>query len=131
MLRAIPVILALVLAVYSVVDVVQSERHLLRPLGRIGWLAVVLLVPILGPLVWILTGRMRENAAPLGPTGYSREHRVVAPEDDPEFLRQMRELDTAHEQLLKQWEDDLRRREKGLPKDDEEEPPEPGESPAK
>jgi Phospholipase_D-nuclease N-terminal len=130
-LRAIPLILALVLAVYSVVDVVQAERHLLRPLGRIGWLAVVLLVPILGPLVWILTGRMRESAAPAGPTSYPREPRVLAPEDDPEFLRQMRELDSAHEQLLKQWEDDLRRREQGLRKDDDEEPPETGGSPAK
>jgi hypothetical protein len=130
-LRAIPVILALVLAVYSTVDVVQAERHLLRPLGRIGWLAVVLLVPIIGPLVWIFTGRMRERAAPMGPTGYSREPRVVAPEDDPEFLRQMRELDTAHEQLLKQWEDDLRKREKGLRDDDDENPPDTGEAPAK
>ena len=134
-LRALPLILALVLAVYSVVDVVQSERRLLRPLGRVGWLAVVLLVPIVGPLVWIFTGRMRESAAPAGrvgpPAGFSREHRVLAPEDDPEFLQQMRELDAAHEQLLKQWEDDLRRREQGLRNDDNDEPPETGGSPAK
>jgi hypothetical protein len=46
-------------------------------------------------------------------------------------LRQMRELDTAHEQLLKQWEDDLRKREKGLRDDDDENPPDTGEAPAK
>ncbi len=85
MLRALPLIVALVLAVYCVVDVLQTEARLLRPLGRLGWLAVVLLVPIVGPLVWILTARMR------APSAATPAPRMVAPEDDPEFMRKMRE----------------------------------------
>lgn len=121
MLRAVPLIVALVLAVYSVVDVLQSERRFLRPLGRLGWLAVVLLVPVLGPLGWILTARARTAAAGSGPAA-APPPRVLAPEDDPEFLQQLREVDSTHEKMLEQWEDDLRRREQGL-KDDGEPPP--------
>jgi hypothetical protein len=46
------------------------------------WLAVVLFVPLVGPLAWVIAGRERGSAAaapaPAGPR---------APDDDPAFLR--------------------------------------------
>jgi hypothetical protein len=117
-------VVALVLAVYSVVDVLQSERRVLGRLGRLGWLAVVLLVPVLGPLVWILSARSRAAAAGPAPSaGAAPPRRVLAPEDDPDFLRQLRESDNKHERMLEQWEEDLRRRERGLRGDGSSEPP--------
>lgn len=117
MLRAVPLVVALVLAVYSVVDVLQSDRRVLGRLGRLGWLAVVLLLPVLGPLGWILTARSR--AATAGPAPAVPPRRIPAPEDDPDFLRQLREVDSTHERMLEQWEQDLRRREQGLKGDGE------------
>jgi hypothetical protein len=38
----------------------------------------------------------------------------VGPDDDPQFLDQLRRIDTEHERMLKQWEEDLRRRERDL-----------------
>ena len=46
----------------------------------------------------------------------------MAPDDDPEFLEQMRRGNTEQERLLEKWEDDLRRREQRL-RGDEEDPP--------
>ena len=131
MLRAVPLVVALVLAVYSVVDVLQSERRVLGRLGRIGWLALVLLVPVLGPLVWILSARSRAAAAGPAPSGGAPPRRVLAPEDDPDFLRQLRESDTRHERMLEQWEEDLRRRERGLRGDESSDPPPEPPAPAK
>jgi len=126
-LRALPFIIGLVLAVYSVVDVLQTDSAQLKPLGRLGWLAAVLLVPFVGPLIWIGTSRTR--AVPAAGGGKPQKpQRVLAPEDDPEFLQQLRDVDSTHERMLKQWEDDLRRREQGLGKDDTD-PPEPGGKP--
>lgn len=55
--------------------------------------------------------------------------RPVAPDDDPEFLEQMRRGNAEQERLLEQWEDDLRRREQRLREGDA--PPEqrPGQTP--
>jgi hypothetical protein len=35
----------------------------------------------------------------------------VGPDDDPDFLREMRNVNTEQEETLKRWEEDLRRRE--------------------
>jgi hypothetical protein len=40
-----------------------------------------------------------------------RSGRPLGPDDDPEFLDQLRRQDAEHERMLKQWEEDLRRRE--------------------
>jgi hypothetical protein len=40
--------------------------------------------------------------------------RPVAPDDNPEFLREIKQIDDRHEQMLEQWEADLRRREEDM-----------------
>ena len=48
MLRFLPAILALVLAVYSVVDCVQTPDDRVRGLPKIVWVFVILLFPFAG-----------------------------------------------------------------------------------
>ena len=59
-------------------------------------------------------GRARGTA---GFPEYERPRRAVAPDDDPEFLAEMRRGNAEQEDLLRTWEDDLRRREQELGKD--------------
>lgn len=110
MSRALLIILPIVLAVYALVDCALADANRVRGPRRAVWAAIILLLPVVGPVAWLVGGRPR--------SGPRRPPRPVtpplAPDDDPEFLRQMHEIDAEHERLLEQWERDLRRREDEL-----------------
>lgn len=75
-------IAAAVLAVFAVVDCALTERRRVRGLPRWAWILVALLLPVAGPLLWLLVGR--------GPASPKPVVRVMGPEDDPTFLRPSR-----------------------------------------
>jgi hypothetical protein len=67
--------------IYSLIDCWRSDEREVRGLPRSLWFLVILL-PIGGAVGWLVYG------APRGPgTGVRRQPRVVAPDDDLEFLR--------------------------------------------
>lgn len=70
--------LALVFWVFSIVDcaVQPATRHRGVPKG--AWIAIVVLIPVLGGVLWFALGRRRADQEGI---------RVVAPDDDPAFLR--------------------------------------------
>jgi hypothetical protein len=113
--RALLIILPIVLAVYALIDCAQSDADRVRGPRRAVWAAIILLLPVAGPVAWLVGGRPRSGPRrppkPVAPP--------VAPDDDPEFLRQMNEIDAEHERLLEQWERDLRRREDELRRNDD------------
>ncbi len=126
MLRFLPVVLELALLVYCLVDCIQTDEARVRNLPKIGWILLIIVVPIVGGLAWLFAGRPRDGAGtPFGPAagrqppGGRRAPRPVAPEDDPNFMRQLDRTDPEKERLLEQWEADLKRREEQLrhPKD--------------
>ncbi len=74
-------IVALGLLIYCLIECIQTPRHRVRVMPKAAWLAIILLVPLLGPGLWMAFGRRKStggNAPRKGPT---------APDDDPEFLR--------------------------------------------
>lgn len=83
----LPVIVAVALAVYALIDCSQSERHRLRSLSKPLWLVIIVLVPVLGPVAWLLLGRPQSGGA-AGPRPAARP-RPVAPDDNPDFLRRL------------------------------------------
>lgn len=72
-------VLAVAFWVFSIVDcaVQPATRH--RGVRKGAWIAIVTLLPVVGGILWFVIGRRR--AGDPGPT------RVVAPDDDPVFLR--------------------------------------------
>lgn len=108
----LPIIVAIALAVYAVIDCMQTDPAEIRGPRRPVWIAVILLLPIVGPAAWLIARRGGPRAFP------SRRGRSstppVAPDDNPEFLRQLRDIDEQHQQMLSEWEADLRRREEDL-----------------
>ena len=68
--------LAAVFYVYSVVSVCLADRLGVRGLPKAAWVAVVVIFPIVGAALWFWVGRVD------GP----RAGRVIAPDDDVEFL---------------------------------------------
>jgi hypothetical protein len=86
---------------------------------------LIVLFPFIGAAAWLLVGRTRGStgrqriAWPNVPGSGSAEpprppRRMVAPDDDPEFLSQLGRSNREHDALLEQWEQDLRRREGDL-----------------
>ena len=70
--------LAAVFWVYSIVDcaVQPPTRH--RGVPKAAWIVIVILIPVVGGVLWFTLGRRRADG---------RTSRLIAPDDDPSFLR--------------------------------------------
>lgn len=87
MIRAILIIGVIALAVgviiYSLIDCARSDARDIRGLRRGPWLAIILLLPVIGGILWLTLGRPRYASPGSVPT------RGKGPDDDPEFLRDL------------------------------------------
>ncbi|SDQ15860.1 PLD nuclease N-terminal domain-containing protein [Quadrisphaera sp. DSM 44207] len=81
-MRPLLALLALVLVVYALLDCLRRPGDQVRGLPKALWLAVIVLLPVVGAVAWLLAGRGRGR----GPGGSRPPQRPVAPDDDPEFL---------------------------------------------
>lgn len=73
-------LLAVGVTIYALVDCWRSTDDEVRGLPRPLWILISLLFPLLGAVAYLLVGRGRSGRA---------QARVVAPDDDPEFLHQL------------------------------------------
>ena len=126
MIRFLPIAVEIVLLVYCLIDCIQTDESEVRNLRKAWWILLILFFPIIGAIAWLVAGRparrtRRQAAWPSTATAgfpeYERPRRVVAPDDDPEFLEEMRRGNAEQEKLLRTWEEDLKRRERELGKD--------------
>ncbi|MGD3110563.1 PLD nuclease N-terminal domain-containing protein [Streptomyces sp. YGL11-2] len=129
MLRYLPFLLVLALWIYAFIDCLNTPESQVRGLPKVVWVIVILLFGevLLGPIAWLVAGKARYPAQGGGstPSEWHRNHGAnargtwVAPDDNPEFLRSLKEEPASSqsvkdEALLKDWEADLRRREEQL-----------------
>ncbi|MFC8720465.1 PLD nuclease N-terminal domain-containing protein [Kitasatospora sp. NPDC057198] len=118
----------LALWVWAFIDCLVTPEDEVRHLPKVVWVIIVLFFPLVGSIAWLVAGRDRTGARrrvawPSGPTAgypeYERPRRPTAPDDDPEFLASLKRGNERHEDMLKQWEADLRRREEELRRGDD------------
>ena len=91
MLKVLLYLLPLALAIYALVDLVQTGEDEVQGLPKLAWVALIVLFWVVGPIAWLLAGKRGRRSflpgpqprAAGGPTG----GRPVAPDDDPDFLR--------------------------------------------
>ncbi len=118
MIRYLPLIIEFALLLYAFLDCVGTRETNIRNLPKILWLVIVVLVPIVGPIAWLFAGRPKRTSAgevtwPVRPVhSEPSRDRPLGPDDDPEFLATLKHNQDDHEKMLKQWEDDLKRRER-------------------
>ncbi|KJK55739.1 PLD nuclease N-terminal domain-containing protein [Saccharothrix sp. ST-888] len=118
MLRILPPLLVLALWIWAFIDCLTTPEQEARHLPKVAWVIIVLLFPLVGSIAWLVAGRQRAARTAGGPSG-ARGGRPTAPDDDPEFLASL-DKETPHkdarhhEDMLKRWEADLRRREEEL-----------------
>ena len=116
--------LEILLTVLALISVLSADDGDVRALPRIVWLIVILLFPLVGSIVYFVAGRpltVRSAASTWRAGGgfpeATRPPRAPAPDDDPQFLRDIeRRSRAAEEDKLRRWEQDLRRREDELRK---------------
>ena len=149
----------LVLAIVGVTagalfDCVTTDDRAIRHFPKVSWLAAILLLPGVGGVLWFVSGRavtpaVPEHIASGHPAGRGRviptppaelaAPRLLAPDDDPEFLARLSEMNRlarraefeagfagtggrggtethrpTDEERLRRWEADLRQREERL-----------------
>jgi hypothetical protein len=74
-----------VVALYALIDCLSTPGARVRTLPKAVWLIVIILIPGFGALAWLLLGRA--SIADGGRLGSGRS--LAAPDDDPDFLRQL------------------------------------------
>ena len=117
------VLLDLALLVVALIDCLSAEESLIRALPRVPWVFIILLFSPIGAIAWFVAGRPApavrlSNGTVWRPgSGFpenERPRRPMAPDDDPDFLRNIAAGRREDEAMMKSWEADLRRREEEL-----------------
>ncbi|GCD44819.1 PLD nuclease N-terminal domain-containing protein [Streptomyces paromomycinus] len=139
MLRYLPFLVILALWIYAFIDCLNTPENQVRGLPKIAWVFIILLFGevLIGPVAWLVAGRPRREhagggaASPWPRGGRGAARKWVAPDDNPDFLRSLKDEGKKEEgekkggpkdegegrrdeALLKDWEADLRRREEEL-----------------
>lgn len=92
---------AVIFTIYAVADCAFFDRSRIRGLRRGWWIVIILFVPIIGGLLWFFIGRGRRNRI-----GATRGGHTVAPDDDMDFLKQLRD-DAAQDERIRRMEAEL------------------------
>ncbi|WP_067373388.1 PLD nuclease N-terminal domain-containing protein, partial [Micromonospora rosaria] len=106
------VFVQVVAAALALISCLSAEKGTVRALPRAAWVAVILLVPLVGWLAWFFAGRPLPAGRTTGWPGgasFRAAPAPAAPDDDPEFLRTIAERSRSPEHdLFRRWEEDLR-----------------------
>jgi len=86
------------LDVFAVVDVILTDVRRVRALNKVAWVIIIIVLPVIGALLWFFLGKSRQD-----PGG---EPRQVAPDDDPNFLKNLRR-DEEQDERIRRLEQEL------------------------
>ncbi|MFA7762376.1 PLD nuclease N-terminal domain-containing protein [Streptomyces sp. NPDC048723] len=87
MLRYLPFLLILALTIYAFIDCLNTPEAEVKHLPKVVWVIIILLFSIVGPVVWLFAGKDRVASG----GGRARRTQWVAPDDNPEFLKSLRD----------------------------------------
>ena len=92
MLKVLLYALPIILAIYALVDLVQTRDEDVQGLPKLIWVVLIVLIWVIGPAAWLLAGKRGRsflpNLSPRAAGGPSDPAaRPMAPDDDPDFLR--------------------------------------------
>lgn len=79
-----------VFGVFTTVFAAAAKKNEVRVLPKWLWVLICAVVPFFGGLLYLMVGRpLGKSGEPATPTRTERGKRVVAPDDDPNFLRDL------------------------------------------
>lgn len=77
------VLVSFALVLYSFIDCARREDYELQKLPKWGWLLIIFFTGTLGSLAYLFIGRKQGNIG----GGKKPKKRILPPDDDPDFLR--------------------------------------------
>ena len=84
MLRYLPLLIAIALTLYALIDCARTEQEAIRGLPKWGWLLIIIFIGTFGAVAYLIWGRQRRQGPGRGGKG-----RVIGLDDDPDFLRNL------------------------------------------
>ncbi len=109
LLPYIPILIAVGLTIFTVIDIALIDRSRVKGLPKLIWILICIVVVVIGPVLWFLLGRERlidpRKAGSFGPR--PRRNGPVAPDDDLEFLGKI-SRESAQEKRIRDLEERLR-----------------------
>lgn len=83
-------ILAFGVWIFCIIDVITQPEPAIRNLPKLVWLLLVILLLDIGSIAWLVAGRPWNRQAPPQAQRVPPRTAHRAPDDDPEFLAQLR-----------------------------------------
>ena len=74
------------LLAYCALNVITTPEDQVRNLPKLLWLLLVVVLPVVGPVAWLVAGRPQRGGA----LAHGRPTTPSSPDDDEEFLRELR-----------------------------------------
>ena len=91
----IGIVIAVALSIFTFIDIALTEGKRVRGVPKGFWFFVAL-IPLLGIMLWFLVGK----------EPFKEERTIVAPDDDPTFLRNIRR-DEEQDERIRRLEEEL------------------------
>ncbi|WP_328359212.1 PLD nuclease N-terminal domain-containing protein [Streptomyces sp. NBC_00445] len=94
MLRYLPLLLVLALWIYAFIDCLNTPEDEVKGLPKLAWVFIILLFGqvLVGPVAWFVAGKVRKTpASGITPFSPGRRTKFVAPDDNPEFLKSLKD----------------------------------------
>lgn len=124
-IRLLPAVLEIGLLVYCLVDCLQTDAMLVRNLPKLGWVVLIIVLPLIGGIAWLVAGRPERSAgrpvvwrstATAGFPEYERPFEASAASRaiDERLREEQAKVDREHEEALRRWERSLIEREARL-----------------
>ncbi|MFD3411376.1 PLD nuclease N-terminal domain-containing protein [Streptomyces cyaneofuscatus] len=94
-MRALMFILPLALMIYAFIDCLNTPEEDTKHLPKIAWVFIILLFWVVGSIGWLFAGKVRHSAAKgAGLSSWQpggRRQQWVAPDDNPDFLKSLKD----------------------------------------
>jgi Phospholipase_D-nuclease N-terminal len=87
----IAIVAVVAFMIFTLVDVILTEKWRIRGVPKPGWFAIVLFVPLIGGILWFSVGKESLDK--------SRPAANRAPDDDPAFLSTIRRDEESDERI--------------------------------
>ncbi|MBG6106410.1 PLDc N-terminal domain-containing protein [Frigoribacterium sp. CG_9.8] len=93
-------VLFVAFTIFSLIDCIRTEQSRVRALPKALWAVLIVLLTPFSGILWFALGKERSGRAPVSA---SRGGGPKAPDDDPEFLRQLG-ADTQRDERIRELE---------------------------
>jgi len=102
----------LALVVFALVDVITSNDGQIKHLPKVGWILLIVFLPLIGSIVWLIAGKDRAVIEALGSFGDPRREPAKPQTTTEQELAALdREIEFHEKQAkLRRLEEELKRR---------------------